>query len=313
MISPVVRHPVRVIVFLSLVLLACSASFASDSKLTYTDTALGGYQMPYNLLLPSDYNPSGPAIPVILFLHGAGQRGTDNTSQLTFISNMINETQGAVPGHEAILVVPQCPNGQVWNGVNTGDNWGVGAYHNAQQRPVTNALQAAIDIVKSVESTYDANTRKVYITGLSMGGYGTWDAITQFPNMFAAAMPLSGGGNVDAASSLVNTPIWAYHGGADPTVPASGTTALINAITADGGHPIYSYLSTYGHGNWDEFYQAHHWTVDSPAATGGTGADLYGWMFAQSLPAPEPTSFSLLMLGGVGLLVYKFCRRFGRP
>jgi predicted peptidase len=310
-------HPPRKLLLCSIAaaLLACSISaFGSDIGYTYTDTALGGYQMPYRLLLPSDYNAAGPAIPVVLFLHGAGERGTDNTVQEAHIANLINETQGAVPGHEAILILPQCPLTQVWNGVNTGDVWNVGAYTNAQQRPVTNALQAAIDILGHVEATTNANTQKVYVTGLSMGGYGTWDAITRFPSLFAAAMPLSGGGNKDAAAQLVNMPIWAYHGGSDGLVPPSGDTDVINAIKADGGHPIYSLIPGYGHGNWEEFYQPNHWTANNPTGTGGTGPDLYNWMFAQSRPTPEPASLSLLLAGGgAGAVLFLRRRKARKP
>ena len=179
------------------------AAAAQDLSLSFTDTALGGYTMPYRLFLPAGYDASGPALPVIVYLHGAGERGSNNTSQINGnMQPLIDATQGATGTQRAIVIAPQCPIGQVWNSINANDNWTPGGSSKssysetaAQQaaRPISNALQAAMDLLTSIQSTRNVDSQKLYITGLSMGGFGTWDAITRFPGKFAAAMPLSGG------------------------------------------------------------------------------------------------------------------------
>lgn len=298
---------------------------AQDLKLTFTDTALGGYSMPYNLYLPAGYDPSGPALPVILYLHGAGERGTDNNAQVNAsIQPMITATQGATGDQRAIIIAPQCPTGQVWNSINSGDNWtpggtNVSSYSEtpAQQaaRSISKPLQAAMDILSYVQATQKVNNNKLYITGVSMGAFGTWDAITRFPGKFAAAMPLSGGGNVLAASALINQPIWAWHGLSDNLVYPNGTSDVINAIRSSGGNKSIATLQGgAGHGpSWDLFYTpysatpaggfaSYAWYVGGPNTTGGTptysGDTVYQWLFAQA-NVPEPASLGLLAAGSV--------------
>lgn len=316
----------------SLAVLACSSpalavSPAQDLKLTFTDTALGGYTMPYNLFLPAGYDPTGPALPVILYLHGAGERGSDNNAQInTNMQPLINTTQGSTGPYRAIVIAPQCPVGQVWNSINTGDNWNPGYINQissytetpAQQaaRPISSALQAAMDILDSVQGSYKVNSNRLYITGLSMGGFGTWDAITRFPGKFAAAMPLSGGGNTLAAQNLVNEPIWAYHGTDDGVVHANGSSDMISAIRAEGGtEALYTLVDGVGHWGWNQFYTPYSATPPDGAAarsyyvgdtytTGGMpaygGENVAEWLFAQSVP--EPGCVSVIILGAAGLL-----------
>lgn len=305
------------------------ASAAQQLKLTFTDPALGGYTMPYNLFLPANYDPAGPALPVILYLHGAGERGNDNNSHINgSMQPLLDTTQVGTGSQRAIVIAPQCPSGQVWNSINTGDNWtpggtGISSYSEtfSQQaaRTISKPLQAAMDILSSVQSTKNVNSSKLYITGLSMGGFGTWDAITRFPNKFAAAMPLSGGGNKLAASTLINTPIWDYHGAEDTVVYPNGSSDVINAIRSNGGSKsIYSLQGGTGHWGWHVFYTPYsstgtpadvsYWSyyVGGSVTTGGmpnyAGDTVYDWLFAQSLSVPEPASITLLLFGSSMLL-----------
>jgi len=305
---------------------------AQDLKLQFTDPTIkavvggqglsgaqGQYVMPYNLYLPANYDPNGPALPVIIFLHGAGERGTDNNAPVAnYLNGMISATQGTT-GNRAIIIAPQCPQGQVWNSINNGDQWqpsGAGkSYYSetpAQQaaRPISSALQVAMNILDNVQTTKKVDSSKIYITGLSMGGFGTWDAITRFPGKFAAAMPQSGGGNVLAASSLVNVPIWAYHGTQDTIVYPNGSTQIINAMNSLGGTQAIITQPATGHQGWGVFYGDNPtitYRIGQSPTTGGTDLynndTLYPWLFAQATPAPA--SLSLLVIGAVGLL----CRR----
>lgn len=309
--------------------MALAGTSAQVLKLQYTDPtvqavtggqglagAQGQYVMPYNLYLPANYDPNGPALPVIIFLHGAGERGTDNNAQVAnYLNGMIAATQNTT-GNRAIIIAPQCPQGQVWNSINTNDQWqpsGSGnSYYSetpAQQnaRPISKALQVALDILGNVQATKNVDSSKIYITGLSMGGFGTWDAITRFPDKFAAAMPLSGGGNVAAASILVNEPIWAYHGTLDTIVTPNGTTSVIDAIRNSGGTKAITTLPAEYHQGWGVFYGDNPtitYQIGHSPTTGGTdlynNSTLYTWLFAQSIP--EPASLLLLLAGSMGLL-----------
>lgn len=286
---------------------ALAADLTNSTALTYTDPTLGS--MPYRLYLPDSYDPSGPALPVVLFLHGAGGRGTDNVSQLGNIGPLIQETQHGT--HQAILIAPQVPKNQQWVGVNANDNWTVGAYHNSQATAITSSMQLAMDILTDVLTTKQADSRRVYVTGLSMGGYGTWDAIARFPDRFACALPLSGGGNLDSASVLKNKGIWAYHGASDTIVPPSGSTDMINAIIAAGGGPvnkdgdlIYTLAGGKGHQGWDGFYTPDYMRTDGRVTltSTGYGRDVYDWMFSYTL-VPEPGAISVLMLASGTVLL----------
>lgn len=331
-------HPIAKSVICSLCLVVgpsvstVSAGAAQDLKLSFTDTALGGYTMPYRLFLPAGYDPAGPALPVILYLHGAGERGSGNNIQTANCQPLVDATQGATGNQRAIIIAPQCPTGQVWNSINNGDNWtpggnGISSYSEtaSQQaaRPISNALQAAMDILTEVQSTWNVDTKKTYITGLSMGGFGTWDAVTRFPDRFAAAMPLSAGGNKLAASTLIDEPIWAYHGVSDTTVYPNGDTDVINAIRGAGGtKSIYTLQGGTGHAGWNVFYTPYSnvpaggpasfsYYVGSPTTTGGTptysGDTVYQWLFSQSA-VPEPGSITIL-LGTAGFVALSRRRR----
>lgn len=307
---------------------AANSFGVAGTPYVFTDAALGGYQMSYRLVLPAGYDPNGPALPVILFLHGyGGAMGTNNTAQMDAnVQPLLDATTLSTTGSQrAIVIVPQCPVGGVWNSKNLNNgvyNWTPGGTNTssysetpAQQaaRPISNALQAAVDIVDYVKATQKVDSRKIYITGLSMGGFGTWDAITRYPGKFAAAMPLSGGGNVQAASTLVNTPIWAYHGTQDNIVYPNGSTNMIDAIRNSGGKKsVYTLQGGRGHQGWDQFYTPYSavnqfsYRVGDQNTTSSQSTynnyNVYDWLFAQSLPAPEPASVSLLILGCVGLL-----------
>ncbi len=287
-----------------------AGDLTNSTAYTYTNATLGS--MNYRVFIPDGYSATGPAVPVILFLHGAGQRGTNN-DVTNYLDPLISETQHG--DHKAILITPQAAKGTQWASVNAGDNWSVGSYHNAQAGGITNNLQMAMNILDTVLANNNTDKTRVYVTGLSMGGYGAWDAITRFPDRFAAAMPLSGGGNLDAANLLVGKGIWAYTGASDTVVPPSGSTDMINAISAAGGgeinkdgNLIVTVAGGKGHQGWDEFYQADHWHTDgvSRQKEGTYGRDVYDWLFSYQLTSvPEPASICVLFLASSVLL----CRR----
>ena len=225
-----------------------------------TFAASNGINMPYRIYVPEDYNEKY-AYPVVLFLHGAGERGTDNEKTLNnVIPNLyIKKTS---PFYHAIVIVPQCPENMQW--VDT--PWANGNY-SIDSVPISKPMTAAVELLDSVIGTYSINTDRQYVMGLSMGGFGTWDLIMRNPERFAAAIPFCGGADPNQAENLKNIPIWTFHDTTDPTVPVSGTQATVEAIKAAGGTLItYTETSRYAHNVWTPGSQ-------TPA--------LPGWLFEQ--------------------------------
>jgi predicted peptidase len=134
----------------------------------------------------------------------------------------------------------------------------------------------AKEIVDALQKQYtNIDPRRLYVTGLSMGGYGTWEAIERWPNYFAAAAPIAGAGDPSKASVLTHLPVWAFHGSKDTIVPVSGSRDMIAAITAAGGKPRYTEFPGAGHGVWGYVY-----------ATTGTAdrvPSFFPWLFSHQI------------------------------
>jgi predicted peptidase len=202
--------------------------------------------LPYRLLLPRNHDPRR-AYPLVIFLHGAGARGADNEKPLA---------QGVLPwAHEleiqrpAFMVVPQCPEDRQW--VDT--PWGTGSY-SVDAVPISKPLATVMQLVAALRREFKIDGRRIFITGLSMGGFGTWDLVTRYPETFAAAMPVCGGGDPTQASRLKGVPIWAFHGSADPVVPAEASRAMVRALRAAGARVRYTEYPGLAHNVWDKVY-----------------------------------------------------------
>ncbi len=240
-----------------------------------------GLTLPYRLFKVK--NPTaGTKYPLILFLHGAGERGTNNTSQL--MANA-GATVWATDAHQtknpAYVIAPQCPNDQQW--VDT--PWGNGSYSTTTV-PVSDELTTALEIADAVAKEFNTDPARQYITGLSMGGYGTWDAIVRNPTRFAAAIPICGAGDPSKADLIKLLPIWTANGSADTTVPPKGTHDMVDALKALGSTVKHDEYPGVGHDSWTMTY-ANEAVVDwlftnkkeSPAmggAGGGGGSGMSG-------------------------------------
>lgn len=285
-------------------LMVSMAQAAGFEDLTFTDPKLGSIK--YRVYTPESYDPKGEPIPVVMYLHSAAERGDDvdvifgfKTPQQTWkndwIDLLINETQKG--NHKAILVMPVGGAWQVWNSMTAGDNWGVGDYTNAQQKPISPRLELAVKALENVIDKNHIDKNRVYVTGPSMGGFGTWDALARYPKLFAAGIPLSGGGNVEIFSKeLATKPVWMFHGVEDGLIRAINTDKLYFAMKQGGGNPIYSRIMGEGHGGWNLFYKPGVYTVDSPSKAGGTGLGVYDWLFAQRLDQPSAATKSAASL-----------------
>jgi predicted peptidase len=208
---------------------AASAQEAKSFEGKITITA----KLDYLLSLPTDYGKSRKSWPLVLFLHGAGESGSDLAKVKVHGPPKLVEANGPFP---FILVSPQSP-GRGWN---------------------PDVLNALLD---SIIKQYRVDKDRVYLTGLSMGGYGTWSLAAAHPEKFAAIAPLCGGGNPADAAKLVKIPTWVFHGAKDNTVPLKRSEEMVEALKAAGGNPKFTVYPEAGHDCWTttyanpEFYQ----------------------------------------------------------
>ena len=186
----------------------------------------------YLLFLPEQYNHSKDTKwPLILFLHGSGERGTD-----------LNLVKKHGPPHEAtkqknfpfIVLAPQCPSGKWWHDVDV--------------------MPAVMGMMEDVCSNYNVDHDRIYLTGLSMGGFGTWSIATQYPRRFAAIAPVCGGGNPYLADRLKKLPVRIYHGEKDKNVPHAMSQQMYNVLKQIKGNVELVTLKDMGHNVWSRVY-----------------------------------------------------------
>jgi predicted peptidase len=185
-------------------------------------------QINYLLALPEGYTKNKDKWPVILFLHGAGESGDDLEKVKVHGPPKLIAAGQKIP---AIVISPQAPSSRVG--------------HNPQ------VLAALLD---EIEQKYRVDKDRIYVTGLSMGGFGTWALASAYPERFAAIAPICGGGDAFAARRLSKVPMWVFHGAKDTTVPLDRSTSMVEAVKAAGGNPIFTVYPTAGHDSWTDTY-----------------------------------------------------------
>ncbi|SHH71285.1 prolyl oligopeptidase family serine peptidase [Massilia sp. CF038] len=177
-------------------------------------------QLRYLAFLPTSYSRRGPASPLILFLHGSGERGSDLDKVKAWGPPAIADKD---PDFPFIVIAPQLPEGESWDAL---------------------ALKHLLD---DVLKKYQVDRDRVYLTGLSLGGYGAWDLAARYPQYFAALAPICGGGIVRTVGSLRALPTWVFHGQKDEAVPEEESARMVAALKAAGGNVQYTVLPEGGH------------------------------------------------------------------
>lgn len=209
-----------------------------------------GNVLPYRLYIPSDYD-ANEQYPVILFLHGAGEIGTDNQSHISNAKKMFVSNGDLVS--KAIVV---CPQSYEW--------WNLDREYPGDQK---GTLGSVLHLLNDLKTRYSCDGDRIYVTGLSMGGYATWQLLEEYGHLFAAGMPICGGGNPYNAEALKEIPIRIYHSMDDPTVSYQASKNMYDAIKAAGGEKVqFIQLNGLGHNSWDYAY---------------SDREGFSWMFAQ--------------------------------
>lgn len=230
-----------------------------EQQVTYTGGDYKDEVFKYRLLKPVTVE-EGKKYPVVLFLHGAGERGTDNVGQLQYLPAQMSKSPWREK-YPCFFIAPQCRPDKKWVEAPWGDKT------SKPQGDPSDQMKVVIQILEKVLKENPADPARVYLTGLSMGGYGSWDLAMRMPERFAAIAPICGGGDERGAGKLAATPIWAWHGDADNAVPVERSRTMIAAIKSAGGKPKYTELKGVGHNSWTPAY-------DNPEG-------LVPWMFEQ--------------------------------
>lgn len=217
----------------------------------YKTLAFEGTVYAYCVFVPPTYDPH-QAWPAILFLHGSGERGSDGLLQTEVgIGTWLRRDYAHIP---ALVVLPQCPQNQVWVG-----------------QPARMALAC----LEQTAREYHLDAERLYLTGLSLGGQGTWEVATLAPDRFAALMPVCGfvafqGNDAAAVQRVVarvkHLPIWVFHGDADNAVSVERSREMVTALKAAGADVRYTEYKGQGHNVWDATYRDR---------------DVWKWLFAQ--------------------------------
>lgn len=239
--------PRPLLLLMTLALLPAAARAEDDERFAArTFESRHGGTLLYRLFSPegvSERDHSRKRYPLILWLHSGGGVGDDNLSQISN-GNALGARLWTEPDvqakHPAFVLAPQCPRGKQWS------------WHQSGQP--TRQLGLAVELILSLAKELPIDLRRIYVVGQSLGGFGAWAAVTAWPRLFAAAVPLCGGGDEEAAEKLTQIGIWAFHGDRDDQVNVERSRRMIEAIRKAGGSPRYTEYKGEGHLIWPRVF-----------------------------------------------------------
>lgn len=212
-----------------------------------------GDTLRYRLFVPANKNDK--ALPLVVYLHGGMGRGTDNLKQISggntngthvWIDSVVQQK------HPTFVLAPQSPPSRRWSALDSED--------------LAISARLTLEVIEVLQQEFNIDQNRVYLTGQSMGGAGTWDIIAKRPDVFAAAVPLCGRGNPSAVKAFLDMPVWVFHGAADPLVSPTYSQEMVEALRAAGGKVKYTEYPEVKHSVWLHAYKE---------------PELIEWLFAQ--------------------------------
>ena len=206
--------------------------------------------LPYRLLLPENFDPN-KAYPLLVFLHGVGERGKDNQKQLIHGSSLFTSKEFRTK-YPAIIIFPQCPENSYWASVNkTNTKKKSKQFKFYKELPKYHTMDILQDFLYNLEKTYPIDSSRRYIGGLSMGGMGTFELVTRMPNYFASAFSICGGGHSQWAKDLSTTPFWIFHGNNDQTISYRYSKRMFNKMKRYNDQTKLTIYEGVAHNSWD--------------------------------------------------------------
>ncbi|MCL6267936.1 alpha/beta hydrolase-fold protein [Flagellimonas myxillae] len=224
-----------------------------------------GDSIPYRLLLPKDYDPT-VKYPLILFLHGSGERGNNNEAQLVHGSSLFLQ-EAVRSNYQAIVVFPQCAANSSWAKVDYAGNADNFKFIFHEDADATKDMLLLEGLLKYLKKSYKLDKNRLYVGGLSMGGMGTFELVRRNPKMFAAAFPICGGANPQISKKLKKPHWWIFHGEADTVVPEKYSADMAQAMGQLGINTKYTVYPGVGHNSWDNAFAE---------------PELLSWLFSKS-------------------------------
>ncbi|WP_223270860.1 carboxylesterase family protein [Subsaximicrobium wynnwilliamsii] len=220
----------------------------------------------YRMMLPKDFDAS-KTYPLVLFLHGAGERGNDNESQLTHGAALFasEDTREQFP---AIVVFPQCPKGDYWANAEVDRSTKPITLLFPKDLKPTKSMVLAMNLLDQMLENEYVDKNQIYVGGLSMGAMGTFEMLSHKPETFAAAFAICGAGNAEATASYAkNTALWVFHGAHDDVVNPLASVEMVAGLLKNGGKPNFSLYAEDNHNSWDSAFAE---------------PDLLPWLFSNS-------------------------------
>lgn len=254
------------LVFLTLFLAVGTLLRAQDMNLYAKQLFIhNGDTMRYRILLPENYDRSNK-YPLLIILHGAGERGNDNEKQLAHGATLFlkDDVRKKYP---AIIVFPQCPEFSFWSNVEiiSESRKREFQFKDAESEP-TFAMKMLEELLQKLLKDYPVQRKKVYVGGVSMGGMGTFELVARHPKTFAAAFPICGGGSPATAPNLIKTNWWIFHGAKDELVPPENSAVMVNALKANKANVKFTLYPEANHNSCDLAFEE---------------PELLSWLFSQ--------------------------------
>ena len=223
--------------------------------------------LPCRILTPIDFNES-KKYPLIIFLHGAGERGSNNEAQLTWGADLFLDSMNRI-NFPAIVVFPQCAQNDKWAEYNKNPKSDSTGYTWVSEPSFSRSLKMVSNYIDTLLQAKQVDKRRVYIMGLSMGGFGTLELLWRKPTVFAAAVPICGA--VDPKKTELyrsNLPVWIFHGEKDPIIYVSNSRLLYNTLKETSKKAIYTEYPNVSHDSWKNAFNEK---------------ELLPWLFRQKL------------------------------